>query len=304
MSSQHLLNHRVDLSASSGPARQRRRRPACAHTPVPLPPLSSWRTGKRTRGLVSLAFLPQQQHLAAAATPASLPTEAKRGRSHPKGKGEPRPTSERPNRKKGGKSPRRNPRKATGSNGGCLVLLDLVPFRQWRRGRRHGSGRWGPHRRRRRRRARIIISRSSSRARRRPPPPRPRHRRVSRRSSRSTGPRPRCSPGWTRTRRPRRMSPSLSASARSGRFTSLRPLQWRSVWSRLDWGEECGLIWVLCLAFQARGRFGRGRRSRGTRMVTRSCGASRTPTSAMLMVCVRFWCGICGCCGTSLLRSH
>jgi hypothetical protein len=52
------------------------------------------------------------------------------------------------------------------------------------------------------------------------------------------------------------------------------------MWTDLSFGLGC----------EARGRFGRGRRSRGTQMVTRSCGASRTPTSHMLTVCARFSC--------------
>lgn len=172
----------------------------CARHPVSLPPLRRYPVGKRKAGELVSAFLFFHNILQRRQPPrsASLPTEAKKGKRQP-----PLPRACDPT-ERGEKSPRTNPRKAAGSNGGCLVLLDLAPYGQWRRGQRRGSGRRDTHRRRRGRR--VCTTTSScrrSRARRRRPRPRPR--RVSRRSSRSTGPRPRCSPGWTRTRRPRRM---------------------------------------------------------------------------------------------------
>jgi len=196
--------------------------------PVPLPPLPSWRTEKEGELASPIFFFhnilqrrqPPAQRIASDGSKKGEATATPRA-CDPTGKGE--------------KSPRRNPRKATGSNGGCLVLLDLAPCGQWRRARRRGSGRRGTHRRWRRGRRVCISSSPRSRARRRRLPPPPRPRRGSRRSSRSTGPCRRCSPGWTRTRRPRRMSPSLSASARSG---SVRSGFWSGAWFDCGWIQE------------------------------------------------------------------
>jgi hypothetical protein len=76
---------------------------------------------------------------------------------------------------------------------------------------------------------------------------------------------------------------------------------------------ECGLVRFSDLvssgvcAREARGRFGRGRRSRGTRTATRSCGASRTPTSATPTVrasaASRLWLVACRFCLDCSLHS-